>query len=156
MLLGLDYDKTYTRDPDFWDKVIDLAYSRGHTWLCVTNRQVAPGSAKDERVPSIPVLCAGDQRKEDAARAAGFHVHVWIDDMPASISQVPILGQPSTEAIDLNDRGSMERKITGALRASIAAHGNITVSNAPSAAKRVIGAIKQHNQQVKAKEGEAA
>lgn len=94
MLIALDYDQTYTRDPDYWDEVIAAGIRRGHQFVCVTNRVVAPGSAKIERVPepAIPVVCAGHEMKDVAARAAGFKVSIWIDDMPASISQVPLLG----------------------------------------------------------------
>lgn len=29
MKIALDFDDTYTRDPDMWDKFIDLSLSRG-------------------------------------------------------------------------------------------------------------------------------
>jgi hypothetical protein len=89
MLLSLDYDQTYTRDPDFWDGVIAAGIARGHSFVCITNRPNPPGTGKAERLPSprIPVLCAGQEFKQDAARAAGLKVSVWIDDMPASINQ---------------------------------------------------------------------
>jgi hypothetical protein len=50
--------------------------------------------------------------------------------------------------IDLTNRGALERAIVGALRSSIDAHGAITRETAPSAAKRVIAVIKQHNARV--------
>jgi hypothetical protein len=46
---------------------------------------------------------------------------------------------------DLNQRAALERLICGALRSAVDAHGPITKETAPSAAKRVIGALKQHN-----------
>ena len=95
MLLALDYDQTYTRDPDYWDAVIALGITRGHRFVCITSRTYAPGSTRPERTPTpaIPVVLAGQEMKADAARAAGYEVHIWIDDMPGSISQpVPILG----------------------------------------------------------------
>lgn len=42
-------------------------------------------------------------------------------------------------------RGSLEKALTGALRQCVTAHGDITYANAPSAAKRIIGAIKNWN-----------
>lgn len=55
-------------------------------------------------------------------------------------------GKPINEEVELSEqRGTLERKIVGALRNAIDAHGPITLSNANSAAKRVIGAIKDHN-----------
>jgi hypothetical protein len=93
MVISLDYDSTYTRDPDLWDSFIIAAKSRGHTVICVTNRPWAPGTTKQERVPSpeIPFICAGDKFKDEAARAAGHKVAIWIDDMPATISQIPVI-----------------------------------------------------------------
>lgn len=103
MLIAIDYDQTYTRDPDFWDSVIASGVSRGHRFVCVTNRTYAPGSTKPERTPSpaIPVVCAGHEMKQEAAIRAGFNVHVWIDDTPASISQAHILAPASVEFSDI-------------------------------------------------------
>jgi hypothetical protein len=93
MTIALDYDQTYTRDPDFWDEVIAAGKRRGHDFVCVTQRPNPPGSAKFERVPSIPVVCAGEHFKADAARAAGYRIAIWIDDMPGSIHQpIPMIG----------------------------------------------------------------
>ncbi len=92
MRIAIDYDRTYTRDPDFWDVVIAAGEARGHEFVCITNRPCAPGVTKSERVPAIRILPAGDQFKDDAARAAGLRVDIWIDDMPGSIScPVPLL-----------------------------------------------------------------
>ena len=93
MTISLDYDQTYTRDPDLWDGFIASAQSRGHQVICVTNRPWAPNTTKPERLPfpAIPIICAGDQFKSDAARAAGYTVGIWIDDMPGTISQSVLL-----------------------------------------------------------------
>lgn len=42
-------------------------------------------------------------------------------------------------------RGSLERAVTGAIRDCVNAHGPITKQMAPSAAKRVVGAIRDFN-----------
>lgn len=94
MIISLDYDETYTRDPIFWAKVVGLATERGHTVICVT--------ARDERYPIDPVrepplpanmvvIYAGSRWKKSAAFDAGFPVHVWIDDMPGMIEPSRIL-----------------------------------------------------------------
>jgi hypothetical protein len=55
-------------------------------------------------------------------------------------------GKPINEIVNLSEqRGTLERKIVGAIRNAIDAHGPITYENANSAGKRVIGAIKDHN-----------
>lgn len=87
MLIAIDYDLTYTRDPDFWDAVIALGVGRGHRFVCVTSRTQEPGTTKPERrpTPAIPYVCAGEELKSDAARAAGHNVQIWIDDCPGAI-----------------------------------------------------------------------
>ncbi len=86
MLIALDYDDTYTRDPDFWDQVIWLGKTRGHSFVCVTGRSALPG-AHERQIP-MPVVLAGDETKKAAAYRAGFAVNVWIDDMPGTIERL--------------------------------------------------------------------
>ena len=38
MIIALDYDDTYDRDPPFWDQVIAAAARCGHTVIVVTMR----------------------------------------------------------------------------------------------------------------------
>lgn len=59
------------------------------------------------------------------------------------------IGLDLDEEIDISMRGPLERQIVGAIRDSVNAHGPITKETAPSAAKRVIGAIKTFNRKVK-------
>lgn len=84
MMLALDYDDTYTRDPSFWDAVIDLATQRGHSVICVTARNecyrqevVADLGGKVESI-----ICTGGRAKHGAAYKAGYMPSVWIDDQP--------------------------------------------------------------------------
>jgi hypothetical protein len=63
-------------------------------------------------------------------------------------------GGPATDAslieqVEVAARGPLESRIVGALRDCVNAHGPITRETAPSAAKRIIGAIKDHNKQMK-------
>lgn len=86
MLLSLDYDNTYTADPDGWDAVVMLMRERGHEFVCVTSRAWPPGTHDEtERLPPMPVVCAGHIYKRRAAAVAGYVVDVWIDDCPSVI-----------------------------------------------------------------------
>lgn len=49
--------------------------------------------------------------------------------------------------LDMTRRPSIERGIVGALRSAIAAHGPVTIDNVSSAAKRIIGELKQQARQ---------
>jgi len=53
------------------------------------------------------------------------------------------------EEIDISLRGSFEREIAGSLKDAIQAHGPITAQNVCSAAKRVIGSIKNFNRKTR-------
>lgn len=84
MLISLDYDDTFTRDPDFWCQVVALGRLRGHEFVCVTARSSPPESGREPHIP-MPVVCAGNEWKASAAARKGFIVNVWIDDMPQLI-----------------------------------------------------------------------
>jgi hypothetical protein len=87
MLLALDYDETYTRDPIFWDQVIDLAKSRGHSVICVTMRGDKPWEADEvrealqDRVEAI-IFTNRKAKRKFVAEAGCYYPSVWIDDSP--------------------------------------------------------------------------
>jgi hypothetical protein len=87
MMLSIDYDDTYTRDPIFWDGVIALAINRGHSVICVTSRdeyyRPEVEQALSGKVESI--ICTGGRNKHMAAYEAGYMPSVWIDDQPQFI-----------------------------------------------------------------------
>jgi hypothetical protein len=84
MLLALDYDDTYTRDPEFWDAVIELAKQRGHSVICATMRYLHEGADVEAallgKVENI--IYTGRKAKHNAVHAAGYMPSVWIDDSP--------------------------------------------------------------------------
>lgn len=84
MLISLDYDNTYTADPNFWDQVVNIGRASGHEFVCITGRREPPGT-HERRIP-MTVVCAGGTYKRHAAAKAGFAVDVWIDDMPQLIA----------------------------------------------------------------------
>ncbi|QDH83430.1 hypothetical protein [Achromobacter phage Motura] len=89
MIVGLDFDETYTRDPETWDKVIAVLRAARHTVYCVTMRY--PGLEESLEVSSQlngkvdACFFTGRKGKRDFMYAQGINVHVWIDDMPDAI-----------------------------------------------------------------------
>ena len=84
MLVSLDYDGTYTRDPFLWDAVVKAFRSRGHKVFVITMRTPEQGlqilrDLKD-KVDEIHFTCF--EAKHDYATRNGINVNVWIDDMP--------------------------------------------------------------------------
>jgi len=84
LLIGIDYDETFTADPRAWRETMAVLRRHGHEFICVTRRNQPP--ADDE--PPIPcaIVCAGDQWKKVAAERAGYSVDIWIDDLPQLIA----------------------------------------------------------------------
>lgn len=84
LVLSLDFDETYTRDPGLWDGFIKLARDRGHKVYCVTMRYPQEGieviRALDGKVDGI--YFTGRKAKNKFMFEQGIMVNVWIDDMP--------------------------------------------------------------------------
>ena len=84
MLLALDFDETYTRDPEFWDMVISAANYRGHSVICATMRYEHEGeeviNALQHKVEKI--IFTGRKAKFKFVTEAGYYPSVWIDDQP--------------------------------------------------------------------------
>lgn len=89
MKIALDYDKTYTADTVFWDRVIAMGRAMGHEFVCVTGRNTPPGP--HERPIPMPIVCAGSGYKRRAAEKSGHQVDVWIDDMPEMVAPSRVL-----------------------------------------------------------------
>lgn len=84
MVIALDYDDTYTKDPRFWDMVISAAKHREHTIYCVTMRCASEVDEVDrdlgDKVDGI--FCTNREAKEKYMFKQGYYIDVWIDDMP--------------------------------------------------------------------------
>lgn len=89
MNIGLDFDDTYTRDPEAWDAFISLFRERGHKIYCVTWREktfenlTEVGSYLNGKVDAI--YFTGQQAKSDYMYSIGIRIDVWIDDMPVAV-----------------------------------------------------------------------
>jgi ABC-type uncharacterized transport system substrate-binding protein len=84
MVISLDYDDTYTRDPRLWDAFITAAKASGHTVYCVTMRYRKEGAdvvrTLTGKVDNI--FFTERRNKHDFMFEQGISVNVWIDDMP--------------------------------------------------------------------------
>lgn len=68
LTIGLDYDGTFTADPDLWRQFVSDCQRRGHSVICVTARREPPDFAREPRLPmGVPIVCAGQAFKRDAA-----------------------------------------------------------------------------------------
>lgn len=90
MNIALDFDDTYTRDPNFWDAFIDLAINCGHDVRIVTFRKsTMRDSVLDNMM--IPVIYTEYTQKRKFTNSIGWIVDVWIDDSPEFIVNPVVL-----------------------------------------------------------------
>ena len=89
MLIALDYDETYTEDPEFWDLVIGLAVTHGHSVICATMRHRHEGEDVIENLGKKveKIIFTGRKAKLQSVHEAGYYPSVWIDDSPHWIHQ---------------------------------------------------------------------
>lgn len=88
MIIALDYDDTYTKDPALWLEYIDSALSRGHTVFLVTMRSPIERDKLDPiLLEKIPAEFTNSHAKRPFMEAKGINVDVWIDDNPHYVDQ---------------------------------------------------------------------
>jgi hypothetical protein len=81
--IALDFDETYTADPELWKAFIKAAQNRGHVITFVTFRNPDGMNRDIEEACNETGLCvvysAGRQKQHV------FVADIWIDDMPICI-----------------------------------------------------------------------
>lgn len=89
MIISIDYDDTWTADPEGWAQVVKLLRDRGHTVIGVTNRFDLPRyteAPKRDMLPHVSaIVFAGPLPKRQAAKHYGYDVDIWIDDYPSAV-----------------------------------------------------------------------
>lgn len=83
MKIALDYDDTYTVDPDFWQEFITLANTHGHQVIGITKR--GPDNQGVITVPNITFHHSNRLAKYKFAQDNGLNITVWIDDSPRNL-----------------------------------------------------------------------
>ena len=83
MKIALDYDGTYTVDPQFWDDFMTLARVRGHEVVCVTKRGLS--NCGTDLKMNCPIIYTDRAAKEQFCERVGVHIDVWIDDLPVNL-----------------------------------------------------------------------
>jgi len=84
--IGLDYDETYTADPELWETFIGMCKLRGHDVRIVTYRHETLDTVK---LPvSVPIIYTnGVAKRHYAEHFEDFTVDIWIDDSPERMGQ---------------------------------------------------------------------
>ena len=88
MLICLDYDNTYTLDPQFWDGFIIVSQARGHSVMVATMRSQLEGKMVEVDLASKVdnIIFTDRKAKRPYLKKLGIFPDVWIDDIPEFIS----------------------------------------------------------------------
>ncbi len=91
MILSLDYDDTYTRDPLFWNWVAEKAMERGHEVWCVSARHDVHMDHARHTIGRVigADRCLGTNgkaKRDTLFKEKGVYADIWIDDMPETVS----------------------------------------------------------------------
>ena len=88
MLIAIDYDETWSRDPEFWRAFEELARTHGHEVIGVTGRDERE---TDDMCPHYFRLqrfhTGGKAKRSFVESRLGRPVSVWIDDSPEFIGR---------------------------------------------------------------------
>lgn len=87
MVISIDWDDTFTRDPVGWTAFIKMMRQRGHTIYCVTMRYESEAQPVRDALMNLVdgIICTGRRAKRPYMYSLGIHVSVWIDDEPGWI-----------------------------------------------------------------------
>ena len=80
--IALDFDDTYTADPELWDAFIQAAKSRGHTVHIVTMRNEKISGPPRRALPNEPLHLTDLRGKCKFMKDKGIDIDIWIDDKP--------------------------------------------------------------------------
>lgn len=86
MNIAIDYDDTYTLNPNLWNQIIEIFMKQNNNVYCVTKRYEDNAEDIVEAFANInvPIIYA-IKSKLEAVSEAGIKIDVWIDDKPQSI-----------------------------------------------------------------------
>jgi len=91
MTISVDFDRTFAADPALWGEFARKAVADGNSVVMVSRR---PEEDRDEVTQTLGeyaeafsqvLLVGGETLKDDAAKAAGIDVDVWVDDSPQTV-----------------------------------------------------------------------
>lgn len=89
MIIALDYDGTFIRDPEAWTTAMTALKLAGHLILGVTMRYPAEKVGMDTRYDDLchHIHFTSRRGKKNYLTQRGIAVDVWIDDNPIFILQ---------------------------------------------------------------------
>ncbi len=88
LTISIDYDDTFTADPDTWSAVIKTLQASGHRVVCCSarrNEHWVRRELEDALPQGVKVFLSYDAPKRLYMESQGVQVDIWIDDMPEAV-----------------------------------------------------------------------
>ena len=86
MTIALDYDDTYTLNPELFNEIIKVFKSHGYKVLIVTYRHSTAFNDMNMNIKGISdYVFTGGIAKEKYCNECGIEIDIWIDDSPEAI-----------------------------------------------------------------------
>lgn len=83
--ISIDFDDTFTTDPELWRAFAALAKKRGHKVICASlrmNTHEHTADLNDAWDNKVEIVLCSHNVKDEVCRQRGHRVDIWIDDMP--------------------------------------------------------------------------
>lgn len=80
---ALDWDDTFTADPELFREFAKMATGRGHVVVIVTAR--FQNNISDIEAEGYEVIATGGAKKRAFCASVDYHPQIWIDDMPEHV-----------------------------------------------------------------------
>lgn len=87
MIIGLDYDGTFTSDPFLWMEFYWNCIERGHTIFVITMRYESEIDTMESGLVKVAqIFFTGRKAKRSFMLSKGIKIDVWIDDHPEAVT----------------------------------------------------------------------
>lgn len=81
--IAIDWDETFTADPEMWRSIIREMEGRGHTVYIVTSR--SPYAVEECDREDVAVIATSGSPKRQTCMDLGIWIDIWIDDFPEGV-----------------------------------------------------------------------
>lgn len=87
--ISLDYDGTYTADPELYLEFTKEAILRGHKIYVVTMRYPSELASIDPKLVEVAtmVIPTSRQAKRPFVKSLGIEINIWVDDNPRAVEE---------------------------------------------------------------------
>lgn len=103
MIIAIDFDQTFTSEPNMWAGIIELMNDYGHRVICVTCRPEWDTAGMDqiEKIIGSDNIFFTDNMPKIEFMEERCHVDIWIDDTPATVTGGgKVMYKPNKEVSD--------------------------------------------------------